>query len=108
MIRVSVKDKIAEFKEEHPTATKIVKAVAITGAVAGAVVGVSAAVTYISDNGLRFELSSFETREARFKIDGDARELFNAALGIEAKGLDATETWDRYNVIADSYIGKSN
>ena len=108
MIRVSVKDKIAEFKDEHPTATKIVKAVMITGAVAGTIMGASAAVTYINNNALRLELSSFETREARFKIDGDARELFNAALGIEAKGLDATETWDRYNAIADSYIGKSN
>ena len=27
---------------------------------------------------------------------------------LEAKGLDTTETWDRYNAIADSYIGKSN
>ena len=105
---MSVRDKIAVFKDEHPTATKIVKAVVITGAVAGTVAGVSAAATYINNNGLRPELSSFETREARFKIDGDARELFNAALGIEAKGLDATETWDRYNAIADSYIGKSN
>ena len=105
---MSVKDKVAVFKDEHPTATKIVKAVMITGAVAGTIMGVSAVVTYINNNGLRLELSSFETREARFKIDGDARELFNAALGIEAKGLDATETWDRYNAIADSYIGKSN
>lgn len=102
-----VTDKIAAFKEEHPTATKIVKVVAITGAVAGTVVGVSAAVTYVNNNGLRLELSSFETREERFKMDGDARELFNAALGIEAKGLDAAETWDRYNAIADSYIGKT-
>ena len=105
---MSVKDKVAVFKDEHSTATKIVKAVMITGAVAGTIMGVSAVVTYINNNGLRLELSSFETREARFKIDGDARELFNAALGIEAKGLDATETWDRYNAIADSYIGKSN
>ena len=105
---MSVRDKIAVFKDEHPTATKIVKAVVITGAVAGTVAGVSAAATYINNNGLRLELSSFETREARFKMDGDARELFNAALGIEAKGLDATETWGRYNAIADSYIGKSN
>lgn len=105
---MSVKDKVAVFKDGHPTATKIVKAVMITGAVAGTIMGASAAVTYINNNGLRLELSSFETREARFKIDGDARELFNAALGIEAKGLDATETWDRYNAIADSYIGKSN
>lgn len=105
---MSVRDKIAVFKDEHPTATKIVKAVVITGAVAGTVAGVSAAVTYINNNGLRLELSSFETREERFKMDGDARELFNAALGIEAKGLDETETWNRYNAIADSYIGKSN
>lgn len=105
---MSVKDKVAVFKDEHPTATKIAKAVMITGAVAGTIMGVSVAVTYINNNGLRLELSSFETREARFKIDGDARELFNAALGIEAKGLDATETWNRYNAIADSYIGKSN
>lgn len=105
---MSVKDKVAVFKDEHPTATKIVKAVMITGAVAGTVAGVSAAATYINNNGLRLELSSFETREARFKMDGDARELFNAALGIEAKGLDAAKTWDRYNAIADSYIGKSN
>ena len=39
-------------------------------------------------------------------MDGDARELFNAALGIEAKGLDASKTWCRYDTIAESYIGK--
>ena len=104
---MDIKTRISEFKEEHPTATKIVKTVAITGAVLGTVVGVNAVATYISDNGMKLELSSFKTREERFKMDGDARELFNAALGIEAKGLDATETWGCYNAIADSYIGKT-
>lgn len=104
---MDIKSKIAEFKEEHPTATKIVKVAAIAGAAVGVAFGVGTVITYINSNGIKIELTSFETREARFKMDGDARELFNAALGIEAKGFDATETWDRYNAIADSYIGKT-
>ena len=90
-----------------PTTIEPTAATAIAGAAVGVAFGVGTVITYINSNGIKIELTSFETREARFKMDGDARELFNAALGIEAKGFDATETWDRYNAIADSYIGKT-
>lgn len=103
---MSVKSKVTEFKNNHPTATKVAKTVMIAGAVTVTCVTAFEAVEYINGKGLMIEISSFETREARFKMDGDARELFNAALGIEAKGLDASKTWNRYNMIAESYIGK--
>ena len=103
---MSVKSKATEFKNNHPTTAKIVKTIVAAGAVTVACVTAVEAIEYINDKGLMIEISSFETREARFKMDGDARELFNAALGIEAKGLDASKTWCRYNTIAESYIGK--
>ena len=105
---MDIKTKITEFKESHPTATKVIKTVAITGVTVGAFVGVGTVMTYITKNGVRIEVSTFESREAQFKMDGDARELFNAALGIEAKGLDASKTLERYNSVRDAYDGKPN
>lgn len=100
---MKIKEKINEFKEVHPTATKVAS---ITAQVAiGATIG--AGVYAASKAGVRIEVSTFSSRKNDEIKLGDARELFNAALGIEAKGFDAAKTWGRYHAIVDPYIGKT-
>lgn len=98
------KEKINEFKEAHPNVTKVAS---VTAQVAiGATIG--AGVYAASKAGVRIEVSTFATRKNDEVKLGDARELFNAALGIEAKGFDAAKTWERCHAIVDPYIGKAS
>lgn len=99
---MKIKEKINEFKEAHPTATKVAS---FTAQVAiGATIG--AGINAFSKAGVRVDVSTSASRKNIELQLGDARELFNAALGIEARGLDATKTWERYHAIVDPYIGK--
>ncbi len=83
---------VKEFKEKHP---KVVKAAKI-------VVGVAVVIFAANQCGLK--VTTREYREDEIDILGYANDLKNAALGAEAKGLDATGIWERRQAIIDDYV----
>lgn len=95
---MKITEKVSEWKENHPKASKIIVGVTITSA---AVVG-----TYVacSANGVEVKITTHKIRECEFDLCGYARELRNAVKGIEAKGLDPTATLERFNELRDSYV----
>lgn len=108
---MKIKEKANEFKEEHPTVAGIVDVVMLAGIGAALGVGIKASsnyIDYIKTIGLRIDVSTFASREMYANKFGDARELKNAALGIDAKGLNSAQTWARYHAIVDPYIGKAS
>lgn len=90
---------IQKWKEEHPKVVKVVKIVTATGLVI--VVGVGGYIWY--DRGCRIEITTQEFRNTRNINIGYSENLKNAALGIEAKGLDASKTWARRDAIISPY-----
>ena len=103
---MKIKKKINEFKAEHPTVVKVVNGLVITAGVTALSYAGYTCYEHAKEIGLRVEITTYESREATKELLGDARELLNAALGIEAKGLDAGQTMERYQAIADTYVGK--
>lgn len=91
---------IQKWKENHPKAVKVIK---ITAAVSLVIIsGVGCYVWH--DKGYRIELTTQEFRNARSINIGYSENLKNAALGIEAKGLDASKTWARHDAIIAPYM----
>ena len=90
---------IQKWKEEHPKVVKVVKIVTATGLVIA--VGVGGHIYY--DKGYRIEITTRESRIIRNASIGYSENLKNAALGIEAKGLDASKTWARRDAIISPY-----
>lgn len=105
---MKIKEKVNEFKEEHPTIVGIIDVVMLAGIGAVLGVGINASSNHIKTIGLRIDISTFASREMYANKFGDARELKNAALGIDAKGLNSVTTWARYHAIVDPYIGKAS
>lgn len=83
---------IKEFKEKHP---KVVKAAKIA-------VSCASVIFVASQCGLR--VTTREYRENEIDALGYANDLKNAALGAEAKGLDATSIWGCRQSIIDDYV----
>lgn len=69
-----------EWAEKNPKVIKIIKIVAIAGVVS---------ICYVCHaNGVRVEITTQNFRDIRNADIGYSENLKNAALGIEAKGLD--------------------
>ena len=95
---MKITEKIKTFKEEHPTATKII--IGTTGAV----VAVTVICVACGTCGIKVEVTTVYDRVNRVKELGYAQELKNAALGIEAKHLDPSLTWDKHKEICSKYL----
>ena len=95
---MKITEKIKTFEEEHPTATKII--IGTTGAV----VAVTVICVACSTCGIKVEVTTVDDRVNRVNELGYAQELKNAALGIEAKHLDPSLTWDKHKEICGKYL----
>lgn len=83
---------IKEFKEKHPKATKAIKCV------------IGGVVIFCAANACGLKVTTREYREDEIDLLGYANDLKNAALGAEAKGLDASHIWERRQDIIDDYV----
>ena len=95
---MKITEKIKTFKEERPMATKII--IGTTGAVAA----VAVICVACSTCGIKVEVTTVDDRVNRVKELGYAQELKNAALGIEAKHLDPSLTWEKHKEICSRYL----
>jgi len=85
-----------EWKEKNPKAVKIIKIVAIVGTIS---------ICYVCHiKGVRIEITTQNFRDIRNADIGYSENLKNAALGIEARSLDASKTWARRAAIIAPYV----